>query len=109
MGRRTSLLSLVLGLGLIGGTPPRPALPRPDHIVIVIEENKLYSRIIGNPQAPYIHALSARGAALTSYFALTHPPAPNSLALFSGSFQGVTTNTSPAPGSPFDTPNLGTG
>ena len=63
MGRRTSLLGLVLGLGMMGGTPARPALPRPDHIVIVVEENKLYSRIIGNPEAPYINSLAARGAA----------------------------------------------
>jgi acid phosphatase len=93
----------------MGGSPARPALPRPDHILIVVEENKLYSRIIGNPEAPYINSLAARGAVFINYYALTHPSQPNYLALFSGSFQGVTNNTAPAPGSPFDTPNLGAG
>ena len=37
------------------------SLPRPDHIVIVIEENKAYSQIIDNPDAPYINALAKRG------------------------------------------------
>jgi hypothetical protein len=30
-------------------------LPRPDHIVVVIEENHSYSKIIGNAEAPYIN------------------------------------------------------
>lgn len=93
-------------LGIQDGAPP---LPRPDHIVIVVEENKLYSLIVGNPDAPYINSLVARGAVLTNSFALTHPSQPNYLALFSGSFQGVTNNTAPAPGAPFSTPNLGSG
>jgi hypothetical protein len=84
-------------------------MPRPAHVVIVVEENELYSTIIGNPNAPYINSLAAKGAVLTNYFALTHPSQPNYLALFSGSVQGVTSNASPAPGSPFGTPNLGTG
>jgi len=77
--------------------------------VIVVEENKLYPRIIGNPEAPYLNSLAARGVVFTNYFALIHPSQPNYLALFSGSFQGVTNNASPPPGAPFDTPNLGTG
>jgi phosphatidylinositol-3-phosphatase len=109
MWRRTALVGLALAVALTTGTRPRAALPRPDHIVIVVEENKLYSRIIGNPEAPYINSLAARGVIFTNFFALTHPSQPNYLALFSGSFQGVTSNTSPPPGAPFDTPNLGTG
>lgn len=92
---------------LLLGARQAPVLPRPDHIVIVVEENKLYSLIIGNPDAPYINELAARGAVLSNFFALNHPSQPNYLALFSGSFQGVTNNVSPAPGSPFDAPNLG--
>jgi len=109
MYRSACLFGLGLAVALMTGTRPLPALPRPAHIVIVVEENKLFSRIIGNPEAPYINSLAARGAVLTNFFALTHPSQPNYLALFSGSFQGVTNNTAPAPGSPFSTPNLGTG
>jgi acid phosphatase len=88
-------------------TPPAAALPRPDHVVIVVEENKSYSQIIGNASAPYINSLAAQGALFTSSYALVHPSQPNYLALFSGSTQGVTDSTCPPPGSPYTTPNLG--
>ncbi len=70
-------------------------LPRPDHIVIVIEENKAYSQIIGNPDAPYINRLAQRGALFTNAHGVTHPSQPNYLALFSGSTRGVGSNTCP--------------
>jgi phosphatidylinositol-3-phosphatase len=90
-------------------TPPPPAttLPRPDHVVIVVEENKSYSQIIGSPLAPYVNSLAAQGALFSSSYALVHPSQPNYLALFSGSTQGVVDSTCPPPGSPYTTPNLG--
>src|SRR5208282_434329 len=65
-------------------------IPRPDHVVIVIEENKSYKLIIGNKAAKYINHLAKDGALFTNSFAITHPSQPNYLALFSGSTQGVT-------------------
>lgn len=79
------------------------ALPMPDHVVIVVEENRSFSNIIGNPQAPYINSLVAQGALMTSSFGMGHPSQPNYLQLFSGSNQGVTDNSTPHS---FDTPNL---
>ena len=71
-------------------TPTPSALPRFDHIVIVVEENKDYSQIIGpNTPAPYINALAAQGMLFTNSHALAHPSQPNYLDLFSGSDQGV--------------------
>jgi|GEM_PF-4072826 len=70
-------------------------LPRPDHIVIVIEENKSFSQIIGNKDAPYINELAKRGALFTRSYGITHPSQPNYLALFSGSTRGITSNTCP--------------
>src|SRR6266852_1746867 len=36
--------------------PPWPStLPRYDHIIIVVEENKDYEQIIANPAAPYLN------------------------------------------------------
>ncbi|RPH44050.1 MAG: acid phosphatase [Planctomycetota bacterium] len=106
-----SAVRIVGGIGLLvllaGGAPQSPPLPRPDHIVIVVEENKLYSLVVGNPDAPYINSLLSKAAVFTNYHALTHPSQPNYLAICSGSFQGVTNNTAPAPGSPFAAPNLG--
>ncbi len=70
-------------------------LPRPDHIVIVIEENKAYAQIIGNREAPYINELAKRGALFTQSYGVTHPSQPNYLALFSGSTRGITSNACP--------------
>ncbi|MBU1775992.1 MAG: alkaline phosphatase family protein, partial [Gammaproteobacteria bacterium] len=64
-------------------------LPRPDHIVIVIEENKSFAQIIGNEDAPYINELARRGALFTQSYGITHPSQPNYLALFSGSTRGI--------------------
>jgi acid phosphatase len=70
-------------------------LPHPDHIVIVMEENKSYAQIIGNPEAPYINELSKKGTLFNQSFGVTHPSQPNYLALFSGSTQGINSNTCP--------------
>jgi len=70
-------------------------LPRPDHIVIVVMENKSFSDIIGNPNAPYINALAKEGALLVQSYAITHPSQPNYLALFSGSTQSVGDDSCP--------------
>ena len=81
-------------------------VPRPDHVVIVIEENHSYSEIIGSPSATYINSLASNGALMTASFAITHPSQPNYVAFFSGATQGVTTD-SPYPHSQFTAPNLG--
>jgi hypothetical protein len=71
-------------------------LPRFDHIVIVVMENKNFSAIIGRPdEAPYINKLAAGGAVFSNSFAVGHPSQPNYLALFSGSTQGVTSDHCP--------------
>lgn len=70
-------------------------LPRPDHIVIVIEENKSFSQIIGNPEAPWINELAKRGALFTQSYGITHPSQPNYLALFSGTTRGISSNICP--------------
>src|SRR5262245_42081419 len=96
----------VLAVGLAVCTARAQPIPMPDHIVIVVEENKAYSQIIGNVTAPYINGLLSQGASLTNMFAITHPRQPNDIAFFSGSLQGVTTNNTPT-NLPFTTPNLG--
>lgn len=71
------------------------ALPRPDHIVIVMEENKSFSQIIGNKDAPYINTLAQRGVLFTNSYGVTHPSQPNYLALFTGSLHGIGSNACP--------------
>jgi hypothetical protein len=92
-------------------------LPRPDHVVIVVEENHSYGQIFGRviqpipvipnlrSTAPYMRSLARHGALMRNFRAETHPSQPNYLALFSGSTQGVTTDGTPP--ELFTTPNLG--
>ncbi|MGI8717436.1 MAG: PKD domain-containing protein [Lapillicoccus sp.] len=71
------------------------AVPRPDHVVVVVMENHSASSVIGNAQAPYINSLANGGANMTQSFAITHPSEPNYLAMFSGSTQGLTDDSCP--------------
>jgi hypothetical protein len=74
---------------------PPGGLPRPDHIVIVVEENKSYAQVIGSAAAPYINRLASEGALFTNSYAIAHPSQPNYLALFSGSTHGVSNDDCP--------------
>src|SRR5882757_5332272 len=87
---RTALAALTpiaaLAAPLVVSTPAHAAagLPKPDHLVVVIEENHSYSSIIGSSSAPYINSLASQGASFTQSFAITHPSEPNYLALYAG-------------------------
>ena len=59
------------------------------------ERAALQASTYGSTHAPYLNRLAARGANLTHSYGLTHPSQPNYLALFSGSTQGVTSDTCP--------------
>jgi hypothetical protein len=71
------------------------AVNKPDHVVIVMLENKPYDAVIGHRKAPWINQVAAGGANLTRFYAETHPSQPNYLALFSGSTQNVRDNNCP--------------
>jgi len=101
------------------------AIPRPDHVVVVILENHSYASIAGSADATFIHQLAAQGANFTNdptdptalrsgAHATDHPSQPNYLQLFSGSNQSVVQDGYPGSVSepfsaapPFTTPNLG--
>jgi hypothetical protein len=82
-------------------------LPTPDHIIIVMMENKGYSQIIGSSNAPYINSLISdpHCALFSDSHGITHPSQPNYLQLFSGSNQGVTTDNQDFT-TPYSTCNL---
>jgi hypothetical protein len=101
---------LVAGLGrTASASPGRHAphaggVPRPDHVVVVMEENHGYSEIIGSSSAPYINSLASQGALFTASYAVEHPSQPNYLDFFSGGNQGVTDDSCPHT---FSSQNLG--
>jgi hypothetical protein len=90
---------------------PEPAItsiPRPDHVVIVMEENHTLSDLFGRhgPSVPYLRSLAKQGALFSNSWGITHPSQPNYLALFSGSTHGSTNDNYNTPYS-FGAPDLG--
>lgn len=107
---RLLLLAVICGSLLVSSiNTASGAPPTWDHIVIVIEENKSFDQVLGNPAAaPFLNnTLKAGGASLANMHAITHPSQPNYLQLFSGSNQGVANNDDTSPITPFNTSNLG--
>ena len=93
-------LILLLSLAILPLAPSAQAAEtarvwRPAHVVIVIEENKSFSTIIGNPDAPYLNALAEQGLLFTDAHAVMHPSQPNYVALFAGSAYGLTDDSCP--------------
>ncbi|MBI5430438.1 MAG: acid phosphatase [Nitrosomonadales bacterium] len=90
------LLAIALLAFVLAQTAHAEKLPRPDHVVVVIEENRGYSQIMNmRNSGSYIHALAKRGVLFTRSYGVTHPSQPNYLALFSGSTQGIDSNSCP--------------
>ena len=103
-------MALCAGLcWLMSGTTllATPVVPLPNKVVIVIEENKSFSSIIGNPDAAYINSLAAAGANMIDSYQVASPSQPNYIALFSGSVNGTAGSDATFPHSKFTGPNLG--
>jgi acid phosphatase len=86
---RTALLALLIAVSSAVRAAAAEPVPRVDHIVVVILENRAYTQIIRNEEAPFINELAGRGAMFVNSRAIRKPSQPNYLALFSGSTQGV--------------------
>jgi hypothetical protein len=88
---------VLLGAGLTAAAPQARAatsVPRFDHVVLVMFENKASSQITSS-SAPYFGSLASQGASFSQSYAITHPSQPNYIALLSGSTQGVTSDSCP--------------
>jgi acid phosphatase len=87
------------------GREAAAAVPRPAHVVVIVEENHTNAQIEGNPDAPFINALAREAAVFSDAHGVTHPSLPNYLALFSGRTND-NRDGCPATGVPPDAPNL---
>jgi hypothetical protein len=98
-------LALAFALSAFGVGAQAAALPRPEHVIVVIEENHTLAQIVASGDAPYLAAVARSGALFTHAYGVMHPSQPNYLALLAG-----LTNTNgdrcPAIGVPADAPNL---
>lgn len=94
---RRLLTAAVLTATVVVLGVPEPAqastdLPRPDHVVIVVEENHSFRQAGAQP---YLASLARSGAVMTASYGVTHPSQPNYLALWSGSTHGVRSDSCP--------------
>lgn len=81
---------LLLTATLLAAGTARAATVSPyDHIFVVMEENHEYSQIIGNSNAPNLNQYATTYGLATNYDAVTHPSAPNYVALVGGSYFGI--------------------
>ena len=64
-------------------------VPAP-HVMLIVEENRSESDVIGSSDAPYINSLAATNGLALAAYGQSHPSLPNYLELLSGSTQGVT-------------------
>jgi len=71
------------------------ALPRPDHVLLVIFENKAYQQVIGSESAPFLTSLAQAGANFTNAHGEQHPSQPNYIAQLAGSTHGVDDDSCP--------------
>jgi acid phosphatase len=81
------------------------ALPRPAHVVVVIEENHTLAQIVASGDAPYLATVARGGALFTHAYGVMHPSQPNYFALFAG-LTDDNGDGCPARGVPADAPNI---
>ena len=78
--------------------------------MVIMEENRGVTATLGHCISdPYLCSLAAGDASLTAWYAVTHPSAPNYVALVSGGTQGIASDCTPDGGGcgPFNATDLG--
>jgi hypothetical protein len=91
-GRRLAGAVLAAALSAAGGASAAPRLegiPRYDHVLVIVEENKDYSQILDPAAAPNIAALAKRYGNATQFFGEVHPSEANYVALLGGDTFGI--------------------
>lgn len=71
------------------------AIPRLDHVFVIVMENHQYGQILNNPNAPFINHYVHQANLATNYFAVGHPSLTNYLELVGGSNFGIVNDNPP--------------
>ena len=70
--------------------PPRTTTSGPEHIVVMVFENREADAIMSPySSAPYFRSLASSSVTLNRLYAISHPSLPNYIALTSGSTHGI--------------------
>jgi hypothetical protein len=92
------LLAVLVAAALaVAGDPPASraaaaqaqSVPRYDHILVIVEENKGYATVLDRGYAPNISRLAATYGMATQMFAEVHPSEANYVALLGGDTFGI--------------------
>ena len=73
------------------------AVPKLQHVVVIVFENKNRSSVLGSGSAPTFDKLASEYAQATNDHAVSHPSLPNYLAIVSGSTHGVSNDCQDCP------------
>ncbi len=65
------------------------AIPRYDHLFVIIAENKGYNQIVGSPDTPILNRLAKTYGLATQFYGEVHPSEANYIAMLGGSTFGV--------------------
>jgi hypothetical protein len=77
-------------VALVAPAGSASTVPRPDHVVMIVFENKERDAVVDSRAAPTFTRLARTYVDVTRDYAVTHPSLPNYLALVSGSTDGIT-------------------
>jgi hypothetical protein len=102
---RLLVAALAALLAFAGSAAAAPSLPRPAHVVVVVEENRTLAQVVESGNAPYLTAVARGGALFTHAYGVTHPSQPDYFALFAG-LTNVNGDGCPASGIPANAPNI---
>jgi hypothetical protein len=93
---KRQFFALAAAAAVLAGAPAavtKPAdgegVPRYQHIVVIVEENKDYDQILDPAQAPQIAGLAAQYGNATRFYAEVHPSEANYVALLGGDTFGI--------------------
>lgn len=96
-------LLLVFSIGALDGCYHQPiapgatttsaqSIPAFKHIFVIVMENKDYTQVIDNHQAPYLSNLAQQYGIANAYSGIRHPSLPNYLAITGGDTFGITSD-----------------
>ncbi|HZU74430.1 MAG TPA: alkaline phosphatase family protein [Acidimicrobiales bacterium] len=84
--------ALVSPVGPGAGARPAFAAGAAPHVMVIVEENREFGDVIGDPSAPYVNSLASHYLLATQSYATTHPSLPNYLELIGGSTFGISSD-----------------
>jgi phosphatidylinositol-3-phosphatase len=70
-------------------TPADRTVPRYDHVIVIVEENKDYGQILNPAAAPTIAGLAAQYGDAAQFFSEVHPSEANYVAILGGDTFGI--------------------